>query len=154
MRERVVRIFDRSQKRRVGSAENTENRSDTLVIAHGAQLRQQGAAIASRPRAIADCGEEPTLAFLLREHDVSIALPKTVAAIAVVTAGENIDFRNIRSCEFVVNFEMIMDYGSGVGCGSCASCGLRISGSGCVWGRRRNIFDVRDGTDEYNVVWL
>jgi hypothetical protein len=49
---------------------------------------------------------------------------------------------------------MITDYGSGVRCGSCTSYVLGISGVGCIWGRRRNIFDVRDGADEYKVVWL
>src|SRR5271156_3953389 len=124
------------------------------MISHGSQLRQQGASIARRPRAIANCGEEPTFVFLLREHDVSIALPKTVAAISVVAAGKDIDFRNIRACKFVFNFEMISDHGSGVRRGSCASCGLRIGSAGWVCGRRRDIFDIGDGADEYNVVLL
>jgi len=47
-------------------------------------LRQQGAAIGRRTGAVADRGEKAPFDLLLREYDVLIALPETVATIAVV----------------------------------------------------------------------
>ena len=84
VREGIVRIVGRSQQRGIGAAKNTEYGGDALMFAHGAQLRQQGAAIGGRAGAVANRGEKAPFDFLLREHDVLIALAETVTTIAVV----------------------------------------------------------------------
>src|ERR1700722_1853248 len=142
--------------RRGGAArgKNSENRGDLLMVAHRAQLRDQRSAVCCRPRTAADGGEKTALRFLLGENDVLIALMEMVAAISIIATGKNVDLRGIRTCELFTNFKMIAGYRKGVGCwrGCLGGGGVCRLGFNSCWGG--NVFNVRDGSDEDDVIGL
>src|SRR5271170_7868020 len=153
----VLGIVGGSEERRIGAAQDAENGSDAIVIAHGAQLRQQRAAFARGARLAADDGEEAAFGFLLSEDDVLLAFFEIVAAVGVVAAGEDVNLRGVGAGEFFVNVEVVADDGRG-GLRSDA----RISfvgvgrGGGGFGGRGigRDGGDFSDGTEENDIVGL
>ena len=120
-------------------------------------MGKERAALVGGASGAADDGEETALGFLLRENDVLLALLEDVAAIGVVAAGEDVNFRRVGAGEFFVDMEMIADDGSdslrsrsGIRvCGICSG-GFRFGGGsdGCDAG------DVGDGADENDVIGL
>ena len=110
--------------------EQAEDRSDAVVIAHGAELREECAAVGGAARAVANGGEEAAFGFLLSEDDVLITCFEIVTAVAVVAAGEDVDVGGVGAGEPLIDVEMVADdgrvaVGLGGGCG-----GGRISAGG------------------------
>ena len=111
--------------------EQAEDGSDAVVIAHGAELREECAAVGGAARAVANGGEEAAFGFLLSEDDVLITCFEIVAAVAVVAAGEDVDVGGVGAGETLIDVEMVADDGRvAVGLG-----GNRGRGGFCVCSR-------------------
>ena len=91
--------------------EQAEDGSDAVVIAHGAELREECAAVGGAARAVANGGEEAAFGFLLSEDDVLITWFEIVAAVAVVAAGEDVDIGGVGAGETLIDVEMVADDG-------------------------------------------
>jgi len=157
MRDGIFGIVGGGEERRIGAAENAEDGSDAIVIAHVAQLREEGATFASGSRLAADYGKQTAFGFLLGEDDVLLALFEVVAAIGIVAAGEDVDVRSVGAGEFFVNVEMIAGDGRD-GLGSGAGVGFVSVGRGSGrFGRGRVGSyggDFGDGAEKNDVVGL
>ncbi len=156
MRERIFGIVGGGEERRVGAAQHAEDGSDTIVIAHGAQLRQQRAAFAGGARLAADDGEETAFGFLLGEDDVLLAFLEVVAAIGIVAAGEDVNFRSVRAGEFFVNVKTIAGDGRDRlrGAPGFASAVLAAAAVAQRRGVGRDGGDIGDGAEENDIVGL
>src|SRR5271156_434492 len=130
----VIGIVGRREQRRIGAMQQAEDGSDAIVIAHGAQLRKQRAAVGGTTSAVANGGEEAAFGFLLGEDDVLIACFEIVAAVAVVAAGEDVDVRGVGAGEAFVDMEMVADDGrAAVGLGRSGRVGAGGCGvGGCI----------------------
>ena len=157
MRDGIFGIVGGREEWRIGAAEDAEDGSDAVVIAHGAQLRKQRAAFTRGARLAADDGEEATFGFLLSEDDVLLAFFEIVAAVSIVATREDVNVRGVWSREFFVNVEMV----AGDGCdGLRSDAGICFVGvgrcGGSFGGGRVGSYggDFGDGPEENDVVGL
>ena len=148
--------------------EQAEDGSDAVMIAHGPQLGEQGAGVGGSASAVANGGEEAAFGFLLGEDNVLVAFFEIVAAVAIVTAGEDVDIRGVGAGETLVEVEMVADDRSvavGLGgnrgrSGGFGVCSRRVgSGVGVGGGRRgrrsgRDSRNIGNGAEKHDVVGL
>src|SRR5271156_1430379 len=132
--------------------EQAEDGSDAVVIAHGAELREECAAVGGAARAVANGGEEAAFVFLLSEDDVLITCFEIVAAVAVVAAGEDVDVGGVGAGETLIDVEMVADdgrvavgLGGNRGRGGFCVCSRGICSGVGGGGRRRRRRSGRDG---------
>ena len=132
--------------------QQAEDGGDAVVIAHSPQLGEQGASVGGSASAVANGGEEAAFGFLLSEDNILIAFFEIVAAVAIVTAGEDVDIRGVGAGESLVDVEMVADDRSvavGLG-GNRGRSGFGVCSGGIgsgvgVSGRRRGRRSGRDG---------
>src|SRR3984957_20664210 len=147
--------------------QQAEDGGDAVVIAHSPQLGEQGASVGGSASAVANGGEEAAFGFLLSEDDVLITFFEIVTAIAIVTAGEDVDIRGVGAGESLVDVEMIAnDRSVAVGLGGnrgrsgFSVCSRRVgSGVGVGGGRRgrrsgRDSRNIGNGAEKHDVVGL
>ena len=162
IRQRLVGIIGQRKKRRLGAAQHSEDGSDALAVAHRAELREKRAGFTDWTRPAADGRKKTIVGALVREHDVLLAGLEAIAAVAILSAGEDVDFRGgfrrAGNGEALINPEMIARQARG---DDVHGRGVLRRGFGCRAGRigrmRRgvgDVFDRRHGAEENDVVLL
>jgi hypothetical protein len=157
VRDGIFGVVGGGEKRRVGAAQDAEDGSDAVVIAHGAQLGKDRAAFACGTGLAADDSEQTALGFLLSEYDVLLAFFEIVAAIGVVSAGEDIHFGGIGAGKFFVDVEMVAGDGRDGLRSGAGICVVGIGGGGGCFGGTgvgSHAGDFGDGTEKNRVVGL
>jgi hypothetical protein len=136
--ERIFGVVGRREHRRIRAAQDAEDGSYLVAVAHGAQLRNYRAPFGGRASAAANRCEEAAVVRFVGKYEILLALLEVEGAVAIFAARKYVDLGRIFSSEPFVDSKMETN--------DCRSCGR-------VW-VLRNIFGGRDSTDERDIILL